>query len=557
MVAGVIYGGGERHGGGGEVLHLFEFEVEGFGFGCEFRHVFGAASGVGGDEVGDDLLVEVVAAVEVVELLFECFEEVEGGFAHESEDAVGDVFGGDFEASGGVAENDGFEVGAVAGVGFRVAARVKAEVVAYAGADEAVLDAGDAVCGGIQVEEGAVVGVEVFADGGVGAGRPSAEPAEVEVASLHAVHVGGGTAEVGDGAPEVGHFTDGPQFPEDGFGRAGDDEFALVGGDGAEGASSEAAAMKGDGVAYHAVGGDFFAAVARMGQACEREGVNGIEFAGGHGGIGGIDDDLPLADGLDEAGGFHAVGFFLDAAEVFGVAPFVAEALFMGVEGDGLPFFVACDGGVPGAQDSGLGEVGEVFEGDSAAEHAAEFFEGLLAHAVDEHVGAAACKDGGAGGVLPVVVVGEPPQGGFDAADDDGGVGKELFEDAGVNQGGHVRAGSRPAVGGVGVIRTAPAGGGVMIDHGVHDACRNAEKEARASQFLEVPEVILPIGLGDDGDPQALGFEYPADDRRPEGGVVDVGVACEEDDVKGVPAPFLYLFGGGRQPLFCFHIPVR
>ena len=75
--------GGYGHGGRREVLHLFELEVEVFGQDCQFCHVFGGATGVGTDEVGDDLLAQVLAAVDVVEDAFEVVEKAERGLAHE------------------------------------------------------------------------------------------------------------------------------------------------------------------------------------------------------------------------------------------------------------------------------------------------------------------------------------------------------------------------------------------------------------------------------------------------------------------------------------------
>ena len=55
--AGVVYFGGKGHGRWGEVLDLLETEVEGTGLGGKPGHVGLGASGVGRDEVGDELLI--------------------------------------------------------------------------------------------------------------------------------------------------------------------------------------------------------------------------------------------------------------------------------------------------------------------------------------------------------------------------------------------------------------------------------------------------------------------------------------------------------------------
>ena len=196
MEAGVPSLGGDGHGRGGEVLHLLELEVEVFGQTGELGHVFGGAAGMGADEVGDDLLAQVVAAVDVVEDALEVVEELEGGLAHEGEHAVGGVFGRHFQTAADVAGDELLGVLAVDAVGALVAGVVHEEVVAHAGADEALLDAGHSVDGSVDVEQGGVVGVEIGADLGMDARGALALVAEVEVLAVHGVHVGRWAAEV-------------------------------------------------------------------------------------------------------------------------------------------------------------------------------------------------------------------------------------------------------------------------------------------------------------------------------------------------------------------------
>ena len=47
---------------------------------------------------------------------------------------------------------------------------------------------------------------------------------------------------------------------------------------------------------------------------------------------------------------------------------------------------------------------------------------------------------------------------------------------------------------------------------------------------------LAPIGLADDADAEAGGFEHAAEDGHREAGMVDVGVAGDEHDVELVPA---------------------
>jgi hypothetical protein len=142
--------------------------------------------------------------------------------------------------------------------------------------------------------------------------------------------------------------------------------------------------------------------------------------------------------------------------------------------------------------------------------------------------------------------VGQAAQRGFDAPDDHRNVGVEALEDLRIDRHGTIGAESRLAAGRVGVVVAQAEVGGVMVDHRVHRAARNAEKQARSAQFAEVAQVVAPVGLGNDRHAVALGFEQASHDGRPESRVVDVGVAREEDHVQLIPSAFADLLDGRR-----------
>ena len=54
---------------------------------------------MGTDEVGDDLLTQILATVQIIEDTLEIVEELEGRFAHEREHTVGCVFWGYFQST--------------------------------------------------------------------------------------------------------------------------------------------------------------------------------------------------------------------------------------------------------------------------------------------------------------------------------------------------------------------------------------------------------------------------------------------------------------------------
>ena len=99
VVAGVPSLGGNGHRGWRKVLYLFEVEVETLGDDSEFGHIFLMAAGMGGDEVGDNLLVQVLFAVDTVEDALEGIELLERGLAHEMEHTVGGMFRGHFQTA--------------------------------------------------------------------------------------------------------------------------------------------------------------------------------------------------------------------------------------------------------------------------------------------------------------------------------------------------------------------------------------------------------------------------------------------------------------------------
>lgn len=136
MVAGIVDLGREGHRGRGEVLNLFEMQIEFFGLGGKLGHVDFAASGMGGYEVGDQLLSEPVARVYAVKEAAEFMIELERGLAHKVEHSVGGVFRRHFQTSGDVAGDQLFIICAVCLVYAAVASVVHGKIIAHAAADE-------------------------------------------------------------------------------------------------------------------------------------------------------------------------------------------------------------------------------------------------------------------------------------------------------------------------------------------------------------------------------------------------------------------------------------
>jgi len=104
-----------------------------------------------------------------------------------------------------------------------------------------------------------------------------------------------------------------------------------------------------------------------------------------------------------------------------------------------------------------------------------DFQDGLLPHSVDQQIRLGVGQDRAADGVRPVIVVGDPPQAGFNASQDDRLCRLEARADqVGVRDDGAVGA---PVVPAAGSEIVGPAGfpqGGVVGDHGIDAPAGNA-----------------------------------------------------------------------------------
>ena len=420
-------------------------------------------------------------------------------------------------------------------VGMLVGAAVEQQVVAHAAADKTLLDAGQGVYCVVDVEQTAVVGIQVRADARVDARGTAALGAGLAVLAPHAVHVGRRAAKVREVTLEVGHLYHLFHLFQDAlFGPTGN-ELALMGGDGAEGAAAEAATMDVDRELDHLVGRYHLALVLGMRQPGVREVKRGIELFGGHGRIGRVDHGIACAHRLQQPPGVHLVGFFLDVPEVFGLCALAFQTCLMAVEHDVVVGDAAGNLGF-GTEVHRLWDVSGLCHAVAGAELATERCDGFLAHAVDDEVGTRRAEYAGHELVLPVVVVGETAHGGLDAAQHHGHIGVQLFEYLGVHDGGIVWAQAVAAVRTVGIVAPHAAVGGVAVDHRVHGSRRDSEKEARPPQFLEVAVVAVPVGLWYNGHSVTLGFQHTAYDGCTKRWVIHIGIAREEDDIQLVPS---------------------
>ena len=230
------------------------------------------------------------------------------------------------------------------------------------------------------------------------------------------------------------------------------------------------------------------------------------------------------------------IGLYLHEAEVLRMSTFVLDSLLMGRQHDSICRQL----GLVVRQVRGLGDV-------MYTTPVGNLRHGLLAHAIDQEVSSAIHEDRGHEFILPVVVMGEPPHGSLDAADDDRHIGIELLEDAAVGDGTVIGTRPCPTLGRISIVGTATFGSRIMVNHRVHRPRRDRKIQPRATELLKIPEVPMPIRLRNDRYAIPRCLQHTPQDRRPERGVVDVRVAGEEDDVHFIPSAKVRFLLGGRQ----------
>ena len=124
----------------------------------------------------------------------------------------------------------------------------------------------------------------------------------------------------------------------------------------------------------------------------------------------------------------------------------------------------------------------------------------------------------------------------FNAPEDDRNIGKQLLDNLCIDDCRVFGAQVVATVGTVSVLGAKTASSGVFVHHGIHAPRGNAEPQAWTTEFLEIAEIAVPVGLRNDDHAQAFGFQYATDDSHAERGMIDVGIAREQDDIGLLPA---------------------
>lgn len=187
----------------------------------------------------------------------------------------------------------------------------------------------------IDVEQRAVVDVEVRADCRMYARGPPAALAAFHVSSAHLIHICGGATEVGEVAMEIRHASDSFHFAQDARFTSAHDKFSLVRRNSAERTATETATVEVDREADHLECRDSFVTVFGVRKAGVWQVETAVDLCSCHGRIWRIGDCIPsVGHLLQNAPWGEAVAFFLNMAEIGSVLFGVSDGLGVRMEND-------------------------------------------------------------------------------------------------------------------------------------------------------------------------------------------------------------------------------
>ncbi|AIJ47165.1 hypothetical protein O987_15270 [Comamonas testosteroni TK102] len=328
----VVHGRSRGHGAGIEGLHLVGAEAVLLEPDGQIHHVFIAGARVGGDEIGNQELLLAGLFAELLEQLLELVIAADARLHHLGQRALLGVLGGDLQIAAHMVLDQFLDV----------LGRLHGQVVAQTRADQDLLDAGQLARAAVDLDQRPVVGMQVLANAGEDAAGLAAGGLDLRTLAAQAIHIGRGPAQVGDGAGKaLDLVADLLELLDDGIFRAALDDAALVLGDGAEGAATEAAAHDVHRSANHLPGRNLgcalvaaaFVGIDRMRAAGIGKTENPVHLGRGQRNGRRVHPHIArrgsLAMGLDQRTGIAGVGLQMQNAIGVGVQNRIALDLFV------------------------------------------------------------------------------------------------------------------------------------------------------------------------------------------------------------------------------------
>ena len=518
--AGVKHGGGQRAGGGVEVLHLLGTVSAPLDEQRQLDRVLECAAGMRGHVVGHEELLEPRLFVLRVVAAHELLVDRHLGLAHVAQHAGGHVLRRDLELTGDVMPDQ---------LGQELLRLVGQHVVEpHAAAHEYLLHAGQRAHLAQEFDIVLVIRVQVFAGLREQALLALARAARQLTLAGRAAEVGGRAAHIVYVALEAG--PPGQQFGlgEHRFVTARGHNAPLMKGQRAERARAEAAAVVRDREldllkrrnAARRV-------VHRMPGAHVGQGIGFVQLLLRQRHAGLVRDQVAPAVLLADAPAANRILLVVLRLEGAGVGLLVPRDLLHRFDEQVvLQRLFAQDAGARNAR---------LTERQAGLQPFGRRLNRVLTHAVDQQIRAAVHQDRVAHPVVPVVVVREPAQRGLHAADEYRHAAIGLPDAVAVDDRGAVGPPAAHAAGRIHVLRAALFGHGVVIDHAVDHARHHQKAQPRPAEALELLAGVV-LRLGQHGYPVPGVLQHPRDDGQAERGMIHVRVAGDEHKIRLLPA---------------------
>ncbi len=186
-------------------------------------------------------------------------------------------------------------------------------------------------------------------------------------------------------------------------------------------------------------------------------------------------------------------------------------------------------------------QVSQVFYAAALSEKPSHIQHGALPHPEHHKIGLGVHQDRPANGVAPVVVVRDSPQARLNASCHNRHTRIGLTRPLAVGECCSIWPSSDLPIGGVRIVVPDLPVGGIVVDHGVHVAGRDAEKKPRAAK-LAPGLATSPIRLRQDGYAISSRLQQSPDQGVCETGMVNVGITADQHHVDAVPAAALHFF---------------
>ena len=314
------------------------------------------------------------------------------------------MFGSHFQSSAHVLTDKFTGVLTCSSIPLLLLALMQKQVVAHATTYETLLNSRKSVYRMIDFKQRSVVGYEIRTNLRIDARGTLAHSTRLWILAVHSIHIGRGSAKVGQIALEVGHFYHLLHLLYYALLRTASYELALMGADGTESATAETSTMQIDRELNHIVSRNALALIFRVRQTRVWQVERVVEFFRCHRRIRRIDNGILAVYLLQQTLCVHLVRFLLDMTEIVGFSLLVSQTLLVAVQDDVVRGYSArylvllCE-------IYRLWNIAYFSNLLTLAELAAKFQNRFLAHSVDYHVGTRIAEDTLLQSVLPVVVM--------------------------------------------------------------------------------------------------------------------------------------------------------